>query len=74
MDLFSASKTPSSPEAVPSPTAPLSARMRPHTLDEVVGQDHLLAEGCLLRRAIEADRFNSLIFYGPPGCGKTSLA
>ena len=74
MDLFSASKTPSSPEAVPSPTASLSARMRPHTLDEVVGQDHLLAEGCLLRRAIEADRFNSLIFYGPPGCGKTSLA
>lgn len=74
MDLFNASQTPSSPEAVPLPTAPLSTRMRPRTLDEIVGQDHLLAKDCLLRRAISADRFNSLIFYGPPGCGKTSLA
>jgi putative ATPase len=53
---------------------PLAARMRPRTLDEVLGQDHILAEGKLLRRAIEADRFASLIFYGPPGTGKTSLA
>ena len=53
---------------------PLAARMRPESLDEVAGQKHLLAEGKLLRRAIETDRFSSLIFYGPPGVGKTSLA
>ncbi len=53
---------------------PLAARMRPRTLDEVVGQDHILGEGRLLRRVIEADRLTNLIFYGPPGCGKTSLA
>lgn len=55
-------------------TMPLAARMRPRTLAEVAGQKHLLAEGKLLRRAIETDRFTSLIFYGPPGCGKTALA
>ena len=48
--------------------------MRPRTLDEVAGQQHILAEGKLLRRAIESDRFTSLIFYGPPGTGKTTLA
>ncbi len=53
---------------------PLAARMRPRTIDEVAGQQHLLAEGKLLRRAIETDRFSSLLFYGPPGVGKTSLA
>lgn len=53
---------------------PLAARMRPETLEEVVGQKHLLAPGKLLRRAIETDRFSSLIFYGPPGVGKTTLA
>lgn len=53
---------------------PLAARMRPTTLDEIAGQGHILAEGKLLRRAIESDRFTSLIFYGPPGTGKTSLA
>lgn len=53
---------------------PLAARMRPRTLEEYVGQSHILGEGKLLRRAIEADRFTSLIFYGPPGVGKTSLA
>ncbi|MDF1739323.1 MAG: replication-associated recombination protein A [Verrucomicrobiales bacterium] len=56
------------------PTMPLAARMRPRNLDEYVGQKHILGEGKLLRRAIEADRFTSLIFYGPPGVGKTSLA
>ena len=55
-------------------SAPLAARMRPRTLTEVAGQKHILAEGKLLRRAIEADRFSSLIFYGPPGTGKTTLA
>lgn len=54
--------------------APLSVRMRPHTLDEFCGQQHLLGEGKLLRRAIEADRVTSLIFYGPSGTGKTALA
>jgi putative ATPase len=53
---------------------PLAARMRPRSLDEFVGQSHILGPGQLLRRAIEADRIQSLIFYGPPGTGKTSLA
>ncbi|MBQ3218931.1 MAG: replication-associated recombination protein A [Akkermansia sp.] len=53
---------------------PLAARMRPENLEDVVGQQHLLAPGKLLRRAIETDRFSSLIFYGPPGVGKTTLA
>ncbi len=53
---------------------PLAARMRPETMEEVAGQKHLLAPGKLLRRAIETDRFSSLIFYGPPGVGKTTLA
>ena len=53
---------------------PLATRMRPRTLDEYAGQRHILGEGKLLRRAVEADRFNSLIFYGPPGVGKTTLA
>jgi len=48
--------------------------MRPTTLDEVVGQDHILGSGKLLRRVIEADRLTNVIFYGPPGCGKTTLA
>ena len=76
-DLF---KTPAdlSPEAVaapePSRHQPLAARMRPRTLDEYAGQAHILGPGQLLRRAIEADRVQSLIFFGPPGTGKTSLA
>jgi len=53
---------------------PLAARMRPRTLEEIAGQDHILGEGKLLRRAVEADRLSSIILYGPPGCGKTSLA
>lgn len=53
---------------------PLAARMRPTTLDDVVGQDHILGPGKLLRRVIEADRLTNVIFYGPPGCGKTTLA
>ncbi|MGV3774338.1 MAG: replication-associated recombination protein A [Verrucomicrobiales bacterium] len=52
----------------------MAARMRPQTLDEYIGQEHILARGQLLRPAIEADRIQSLIFYGPPGTGKTSLA
>ena len=58
----------------PSFDQPLAARLRPKTLDDIAGQQHILGEGKLLRRAIEADRFSSLIFYGPPGTGKTTLA
>jgi putative ATPase len=53
---------------------PLAARMRPRTLDEYVGQAHFLGDGKLLRRMLLADRISSLLFYGPPGCGKTALA
>jgi putative ATPase len=55
-------------------SAPLAARMRPRTLDEYVGQEHIVGPGRLLRRAIEADQLSSVIFYGPPGAGKTTLA
>ena len=54
--------------------APLAARMRPATLDQVVGQEHLLDRGRPLRRLIEADRLSSVILWGPPGTGKTTLA
>ncbi|MDD2680060.1 MAG: hypothetical protein PHO03_04620, partial [Candidatus Omnitrophica bacterium] len=53
---------------------PLAVRMRPKALDEFVGQSHILGKGKLLRRAIEADRLSSLVLFGPPGVGKTSLA
>lgn len=70
-DLFT---TPAASAAKPNPGEPLASRMRPHTLEEIAGQQHILAPGKLLRRAIESDRFTSLIFYGPPGTGKTTLA
>ncbi len=75
-DLFSraAAKEEPSPEIERTRHEPLAARMRPRTLEEFVGQTHVLGPGQLLRRAIEADRLQSLIFYGPPGTGKTSLA
>src|SRR5690606_20317831 len=57
-----------------SSRAPLSTRMRPRSLDELVGQEHVIGEGTLLRKAIEADRLSSLILWGPPGAGKTTLA
>jgi len=68
MDLFSTAESDGDARR-----RPLAARMRPRTLDEVLGQDKILGHGKLLRRAIEADRLNSIILYGPPGCGKTSL-
>lgn len=64
-DLFSASTR---------SLAPLADRMRPKTLDDFIGQGHIVGKGKLLRRAIEADRLTSSIFWGPPGCGKTTLA
>lgn len=54
--------------------APLAARMRPGTLEEVVGQEHIVGKDKLLYRAIKADKISSVIFYGPPGTGKTTLA
>lgn len=54
--------------------APLATRMRPRTLDDLVGQEHVIGKGTLLRKAIEADRLSSLILWGPPGAGKTTLA
>jgi putative ATPase len=69
MDLFEQA------DEMPDPgRRPLAFRMRPRTLEDILGQDHILGPGKLLRRAIEADRLNSIILYGPPGCGKTSLA
>lgn len=57
-----------------SSTKLLADRMRPQTLEEYIGQEHILGEGKLLRRAIESDSISSIILYGPPGCGKTTLA
>lgn len=54
--------------------APLARRVAPRSLDDLIGQEHILGPGKLLRRAIEADRMTSLLLYGPPGCGKTALA
>ena len=53
---------------------PLAFRVRPKSLDEYVGQEHILGKDKLLYRTIKADRLSSLILFGPPGCGKTSLA
>ena len=53
---------------------PLASRMRPRTLEEYVGQEHILGPGRLLRRSIEADRLTSVLLSGPPGTGKTTLA
>lgn len=70
MDLFEKTKD----KRKPAENIPLSARMRPRSLDEFAGQSHILSDGKLLRRAVESGNFGSLIFYGPPGCGKTALA
>jgi putative ATPase len=69
----SAAATPAAPGGTPN-AAPLATRMRPRTLEDFVGQRHILAPGKLLWRAITADRISSIILYGPPGTGKTSLA
>lgn len=64
------------PDLLPEPETlkPLAERMRPRALDDFVGQDRLLAPGTAFRRAIESGRVHSMILWGPPGCGKTSLA
>ncbi len=72
-DLFNQTESEDASSA-PDKLAPLAARMRPRSLDEYIGQEHILGAGKLLRRAIEADRLSSLILFGPPGVGKTTLA
>lgn len=69
MDLFDYMK-----ETAAETEAPLASRMRPKTLEEIVGQEHIIGEGRLLYRAIKADKLSSVIFYGPPGTGKTTIA
>jgi putative ATPase len=69
MDLFEQRK-----QELIKKSAPLADRMRPRTLDEYIGQSHIIGEGRLLRRAIQIDQLSSVIFYGPPGTGKTTLA
>lgn len=76
-DLFAEEPAPSPPpsgEKRASSHQPLAARMRPRSLAEVVGQEHILKAGNLLPRLVAQNRFGSLLFYGPPGCGKTSIA
>ena len=69
MDLFDYMK-----EKVQENESPLASRLRPRTLDEIVGQQHIIGKGRLLYRAILADKLSSVIFYGPPGTGKTTIA
>src|SRR5690625_197293 len=57
-----------------NPNEPLATRMRPHSLEEFVGQQHIVGEGKMLRRMIESGVIGSLVFYGPPSSGKTTLA
>lgn len=72
--LFTDHATTARPETPPLAEQPLAARMRPRGFDEYCGQDHLIAPGRLLRRAIDADQFSAIILSGPPGTGKTTLA
>jgi len=65
---------PSGPQAVPAPDAPLAARMRPRSLDEVVGQDAAVGPGSMLHGMVGRGRLPSVILWGPPGCGKTTIA
>src|SRR3954471_9140118 len=73
-DLFGDAPEQGQGQAAAPSTAPLAERMRPRELEDFVGQEHILGPGKLLRRAIEADRISSVILFGPPGTGKTTLA
>lgn len=76
--LFAANRNEEAPEETPAPASgfrrPLAARMRPRNLEEIFGHEKVLGKGTLLPRLIATDNFGSLLFYGPPGCGKTTLA
>src|SRR3954463_10531453 len=72
--LFETTRSSGKPPAGAGEGEPLAARMRPRTLDEFAGQEHLLGEGSALRTAIESGALHSMILYGPPGSGKTTLA
>src|SRR2546428_13441662 len=72
--LFGADNTQKHKPPTSTAEEPLAARMRPRTLDEIVGQEHLLGPGKVLRRSIEGDTITSMILWGPPGSGKTTLA
>ena len=74
MDLFGETPHESPSTLAPAPPAPLADRMRPRTLDEILGQEHLLGAGKVLRSAIETGELHSMILWGPPGSGKTTLA
>ena len=69
MDLFDYMK-----EVNEKEDAPLASRLRPDSLDSIVGQEHILGKDKFLYRAIKADKLSSIIFFGPPGCGKTTIA
>ncbi len=73
-DLFSSMEEPKQPQSEENAKGPLADRLRPRRLEDVVGQDHLLAPGRILRSVIESDEIPSMIFWGPPGVGKTTLA
>ena len=74
MDLFDDAPPASKTGGTLAPNTPLAARMRPRSLDEFVGQSQIVGEDTLLRRAIEEDALTSVLFYGPPGVGKSTLA
>src|SRR5260370_7515900 len=73
MSLFSQLPPPAPEPDVPAANQPLAERMRPRTLDEFIGQERLLGPGKSLRVQIENDNLGSMLFWGPPGCGKTTL-
>src|SRR6266849_5111063 len=74
VSLFSKLPRPAPEPDVPAANQPLAERMRPRTLDEFIGQERLLGPGKPLRVQIESDNLGSMLFWGPPGCGKTTLA
>ena len=74
VDLFQKDTAVAANQSEGDSTRPLADRLRPKTLDEVVGQDHLVGENGTLSKLIKSGRMVSLVFWGPPGCGKTTLA